>query len=283
MLGSALTKYLTPCVNEVVEMNRSGKATVTGNKALTFDAVLGNPIREYLEKEQFDFVINAIGLIKQLMDETDEEVVKTAYLVNSNLPRDLSVYAKDTSTAIIQIGTDCVYSGHLGNYSENSKFDCDDLYGLSKVSGESKSDSLMTIRCSIIGHEINRPVSLMDWFLTQPKSATVRGYTNHYWNGLTTLAFARVINGIIHHNTFSPGTSHLVPRDQISKFDLLRILAEQFERTDIKINAFQTEIGINRTLVTLFPDKNEQLWLNAGYTEVPSITELIEEYTKWSS
>jgi dTDP-4-dehydrorhamnose reductase len=283
MLGSTLTKYLTPYVSEVVEMNRSGVPVLAGNRALTYDAVLGNPIREYLEKEQFDYVINAIGLIKQLIDETDKKVLKNAYLVNSNLPRDLSAYAKDTSTAVIQIGTDCVYSGQVGNYSEHSKFDCVDLYGLSKVSGEEESKSLMTIRCSIIGHEIKSPVSLMDWFLSQPKSATVRGYTNHYWNGVTTLAFARVIRGIIDHKMFSPEILHLVPKDQITKFELLQNLAKEFQRTDIHIRAFPTESGVNRTLITLFPDKNEQLWLSAGYTQIPSIAELIKEYAEWSS
>ena len=283
MLGSTLTKYLTPYVSEVVEINRSGKPVISGNKVHTFDAALGNPIREYLEREQFDLIINAIGLIKQLIDDADNDVVKKAYSLNSDLPRELSVYAKDTATAIVQIGTDCVYSGRDGNYTEDSKFDCEDLYGLSKVSGERESKSLLTLRCSIIGHEIKQPVSLMDWFLTQSRSATVRGYANHYWNGVTTLAFERIIQGIIKNNSFSPGTLHLIPKDQVSKFELLQILAELFGRKDIAISEFQAEIAVNRTLATLFPHKNEQLWLNAGYTEVPSIAELIQEYAEWSS
>ena len=283
MLGSTLTRYLTPLVDEVVEINRSGTSIVNENRVLTFDAVQGRPIREYLERERFDLVVNAVGLIKQLINEGNQEDVKIAYLINSDLPRELNAYAKDSSTPIIQIGTDCVYSGLEGNYSENSEFDCNDLYGLSKVSGEHESKSMMTIRCSIIGHEVKSSVSLMDWFLSQPASTSVNGYTNHIWNGVTTLTFARVIQGIISKNTYSPGTIHLVPKDQISKFELLKILAEVFRRNDVKISEFEAEIGVNRTLATLFPHKNEQLWLNAGYTEVPSIVELIQEYAEWSS
>ena len=141
----------------------------------------------------------------------------------------------------------------------------------------------MTIRCSIIGHENRTPVSLMDWFLSQRKSAEVRGYTNHFWNGVTTLSFARVVEGISRQKTFSPGIVHLVPRDQLSKFDLLHILARKFGRFDIRIHAFETELAINRTLTTLFPDKNAQFWLHAGYSKVPSISEMIEEYAVWSS
>ena len=283
MLGSTLARYLTPLVDEVVEINRSGTSIVNGNKVLTFDAVQGQPITEYLEREQFDLVVNAVGLIKQLINEGNQEDAKTAYLINSDLPRELNRYAKDSSTQIIQIGTDCVYSGFEGNYSEDSEFDCNDLYGLSKVSGELESKSMMTIRCSIIGHEVKSSVSLMDWFLSQPASTSVNGYTNHMWNGVTTLTFARVIHGIISKNKYSPGTIHLVPKDQISKFELLKILAEVFRRNDIEIREFEAEIGVNRTLATLFPHKNEQLWLNAGYTQLPSIAELIQEYAEWSS
>jgi dTDP-4-dehydrorhamnose reductase len=249
---------------------------------LTFDAVKGPPVREYLEREQFDFVVNAVGLIKQLMNEDNPAILETAYLINSDLPRDLNNYAKDSSTPIIQIGTDCVYAGFKGSYSEDCRFDCNDLYGLSKASGEYESKSMMTIRCSIIGHEIKSSVSLMDWFLSQPASASVNGYRNNFWNGVTTLAFARVVHGIVVKYSYSPGTIHLVPRDQVSKFELLQILAQKFGRKDIKINEFAAEVEVNRTLTTLFPRKNEQLWLDAGYTHVPSITELIEEYADWS-
>jgi dTDP-4-dehydrorhamnose reductase len=140
----------------------------------------------------------------------------------------------------------------------------------------------MTIRCSIIGHELKGAVSLMDWFLTQPKSVAVNGYTNHFWNGVTTLAFARIVEGVIRHNAFSPEVTHLVPSDQSSKFDLLKLLADQFGRMDIQIKDFETEIGINRTLTTLLPARNAQFWLNAGYSNVPSIAELIKEYAEWS-
>jgi dTDP-4-dehydrorhamnose reductase len=283
MLGSTLARYLTPLVDEVVEINRSGTSIVNGNKVLTFDAVQGQLIREYLEREKFDLVVNAVGLIKQLINEGNQEDTKIAYLINSDLPRELNAYAKHSSTPIIQIGTDCVYSGLAGNYSEDSEFDCNDLYGLSKVSGELESKSMMTIRCSIIGHEVKSSVSLMDWFLSQPASTSVNGYTNHIWNGVTTLTFARVIHGIISKNTYSPGTIHLVPKDQVSKFELLKILAEVYRRNDIEISEFEAEIGVNRTLATLFPHKNEQLWLNAGYTQVPSIVELVQEYAEWSS
>jgi dTDP-4-dehydrorhamnose reductase len=283
MLGSALTNLLTNDLIEVWEYNRAGKPFVQGNIARPMDVTSERDIDGFLRTRNFDYVINSIGLIKQKIHGDSEVYTELAYQINSIFPAILNDYALRTETPVIQIGTDCVYSGFEGNYTEDSEFDCNDLYGLSKVSGEHESKSMMTIRCSIIGHEINSSVSLMDWFLSQPPAASVKGYRNHFWNGVTTLTFARVIKGIVSENTYSPGTVHLVPKDQVSKFELLQILAETFGRKDIEITEFEAEIGVNRTLATIFPGKNEQLWLDAGYTEIPTIAELIEEYARWSS
>jgi dTDP-4-dehydrorhamnose reductase len=283
MLGSTISKFLTTDQIEVWEFNRAGKSVVKGNNVRILDVTSEESVSDFLKESSFDCAINGIGLIKQRIKEESEEHTNLAYRVNSDFQAILNAYSQNTSTPVIQIGTDCVYSGLEGSYSEDSEFDCSDLYGLSKVSGEQESKSMMTIRCSIIGHEVKSSFSLMDWFLSQPVSTSVNGYTNHIWNGVTTLTFARVIHGIISKNTYSPGTIHLVPKDQVSKFELLQILAEVFERKDIEINEFEAEIGVNRTLATNFPHKNEQLWLNAGYTEVPSIVELIQEYAEWSS
>jgi dTDP-4-dehydrorhamnose reductase len=282
MLGSTVAKFLSGTQSEVWEFNRSGKSVVDGNRSDFLDVTKDSSITNFLENSRFDYLINCIGLIKQLINEKSNEQVKLAYKLNSEFPSILDQYSYQTSTKVIQIGTDCVFSGLRGNYDESSEFDCTDIYGLSKVDGESRSKGVMTIRTSIIGRELNSSVSLMDWFLSQPVSTSINGYTNHIWNGVATLTFARVIHGVISKNTYSPGTIHLVPKDQISKFELLQILAEKFGRQDIGIKEFKSEISVNRTLATLFPHKNEQMWLNAGYTQLPSIAELIQEYAEWS-
>ena len=283
MLGSTITKFLATDMFEVWEYNRAGRSIVPENHAQSIEVTSEKGMDDFLKSKHYDFVINCIGLIKQQISDDSKEHTKLAYQINSDFPAILNEYTLRTKTPVIQIGTDCVFSGSVGLYNENSNFDCSDVYGLSKAEGENRSKSVMTIRCSIIGHEIESSVSLMDWFLSQPSSISVNGYTNHIWNGVTTLTFARVIRGIISKRTYSPGTIHLVPKGQISKFELLQILAEKFGREDIDITEFKAEIGINRTLTTLFPHKNEQLWLNAGYTQVPSIAELIQEYAEWSS
>ena len=284
MLGSAVTRYFCANLADVTEFNRSGKATHLGNIAHHID--VSDPLlnlNSVFSNFEFDYIINAVGLIKQLIDESDFNSISMAQQVNSVFPKKLNEFSKASGIPVIQIGTDCVYSGLRGGYTESDLFDPSDIYGESKVVGEKYSQDSMTIRCSIIGRELKTKNSLLEWLLSQPRKSQINGYTNHIWNGVTTLTFTRVIYGIIDNNTYAPGTLHLVPKDQVSKFELLRILAEMFERKDIEISEFDPEISVNRTLATLFPHKNEQLWLNAGYTGVPSIAELIQEYAEWSS
>jgi dTDP-4-dehydrorhamnose reductase len=240
-------------------------------------------VNTFLVGNRFDFVVNGIGLIKQLINDDSENGKKMAYLVNSDFPSILNDFSIQTSTPVIQIATDCVYSGTKGAYDELSEFDCTDTYGLSKVEGESRSKSLMTIRCSIIGRELHSKVSLMDWFLNQDVAVSVKGFTNHFWNGVTTLEFAKITAGIISAGDVSEGTTHLIPADQVSKYDLLKIFSHYFKRTDISIEEFEAETAVNRTLSTNYPDRNSKLWANAGYNRVPTVQEMVKNYALWSS
>lgn len=282
MLGSTLTKFLTAQNNEVFEFNRAGKAVVPGNSAKSLDVSDKASVNTFLADNGFDFVVNGIGLIKQLINDDSESDKKLAYLVNSDFPSILNEFSIETSTPVIQIATDCVYSGTKGAYDELSEFDCTDIYGLSKVEGENRSKSLMTIRCSIIGHELNSKVSLMDWFLNQDEAASVKGFTNHFWNGVTTLEFAKITAGIISSGNVIEGTTHLVPADQVSKYELLEIFSRSFDREDISIKAFDAETEVNRTLSTIYPERNSEMWAHAGYNQPPTVQKMVQNYALWS-
>jgi dTDP-4-dehydrorhamnose reductase len=206
MLGSALAKYLATKPFTVHEFNRAGKPVAAGNFVSTLDVTNSTNLNEFLENDNFDYVINAIGRIKQLINEKDSQEVALAYYLNSTFPALLEKYSKKLSVPIIQIGTDCVYSGSSGLYHENSKFDCSDVYGLSKVHGERESKSAMTLRTSIVGSELNSSNSLMDWFRNLKVNSQIDGYKNHLWNGITTLDFSKIVEGVINSGSFKSGT-----------------------------------------------------------------------------
>jgi len=282
MLGSALTRYLRNEAIDICEFNRSGTSITKNNDAKKFNVITDVNLFRDLENLKCDYIINCIGVIRQLINENDKHSVKLAYEVNANFPSRLNEYASELKTPIIQIGTDCVYSGQKGNYSENDPHDPHDIYGVTKSKGEVASTASMILRCSIIGREVNSTNSLLSWVLSRPINSKIKGFTNHYWNGLTTLHFSQIVFGIIKSHSFRQGVFHLIPNEFVSKHELITLITQAFERTDIKIDEFATDIAVNRSLTTNNTQRNLILWNNAGYSKIPTIEEMVFSYAKWS-
>ena len=283
MLGSALARFLSEENFEVFESNRKGKAVVPGNRVIKFD-VLSDDLEGLLNSVQgIDYCISAIGLIKQLIDENDPNSSKMAYSINTLFPQHLNEMCSKMGINVIQITTDCVFSGEEGDYFENSPHDPNDLYGLSKSEGETSGPNVMNIRCSIIGNELDSNNSLLNWFLSHPMNSVVNGYVNHMWNGVTTFHFSKIVAGIIHQSSFQEGSFHLVPGSVASKCALLETFRIPFKRGDLQVRAIDAPIPINRTLKTIFPQVNSQLWQAAGYTTPPTIQEMVIEYAYWQN
>jgi dTDP-4-dehydrorhamnose reductase len=220
-------------------------------------------------------------VIKHKIDESDAESISNAKRINSDFPRELAIISSGRALKIIQIATDCVYSGGSGLYDEESAHDATDAYGVTKSKGEVVFDNVMILRCSVIGREVNSHVEFMDWVLRQATAAKLSGFSNHLWNGLTTLHFAKIVLGIISANTFKSGTHHVIPSDSVSKFEMIKMICKSFAREDIKVEKVLAGTAVDRRLITKFPEVNRDLWLNAGYDKPLSIQEMIIEYSNW--
>jgi dTDP-4-dehydrorhamnose reductase len=283
MLGSAMAKFFEIQGFEVIEFNRSGKSVIGKNKVVKFDVCTTSDLQMKVLSLNVDVIVNAVGMIRQIIDESSTASVKRAFQINSDFPRMLNELSIKSSIPVIQIGTDCVFSGSHGNYVESSKFDPKDVYGKSKFEGESLSTSTIIIRTSVIGKELNSSNSLLDWVLNQEKNAIVKGYANHYWNGVTTLHFAKVVAGIILNDAYNLNVHHLVPSNIVSKFDLIKIIAETFGREDLEIIEHRTDISVNRTLSTNDFSQNSIFWRWAGYNQAPSIQAMVDEFANSSN
>jgi len=282
MLGSAVTKFLASTHHEVVESNTSGNPLISSNVCVKFD-IATNSAKELLElvPVPIDYIINCSGVIKHKIDDNDSKSIENAERINSDFPSELAIAGGAKSLRIIQIATDCVFSGSTGLYDEDSEHDATDIYGVTKSKGETISDNLMILRCSVIGREVNSHVEFIDWILGQAKDAKLNGFSNHMWNGITTLHFAKIVLGIISSNSFKSGIHHVVPSDGASKFEIINMVRKSFAREDIQIEKVLAETAIDRRLDTKFPEVNRDLWLNAGYDKPLSIQEMITEYSNW--
>lgn len=210
---------------------------IIGNIDLTDNQSLGAVI----QKIKPQVVINCAGLIKQVA--SSNEVLKVIP-INTILPHTLAQMTKACDARLILVSTDCVFSGKKGLYTETDTADCDDLYGQSKLLGEvSNEKHVLTIRTSIIGHELRGGHSLVSWFLKQKGSTT--GYAKAIYSGLPTIELARIIRVLILPNPKLSGLHHIAS-EPISKFDLLALIARIY-RKKIILNKSNTP-KINRSL-----------------------------------
>jgi dTDP-4-dehydrorhamnose reductase len=228
-----------------------------------------------------DWVVNAIGITKPLIDEDDLDSRTRAIRVNADFPHRLARLTRAAGARVLQIATDCVYSGAQGCYTESDAHDAHDVYGMTKSLGEAPAENAHHLRASIIGPEPSAHRFLLDWVVGQPGGARLRGFTNHLWNGVTTLHFARIVAGIVRAGAPTWQLQHLVPGDAISKCDLLRAIASGFRRDDLEIEPVEVEDRVDRTLATDAPEVNATLWRDAGYDEPPGVAAMVEELAGW--
>lgn len=224
-----------------------------------------------------DFVINCVGVIKTHIRDSDSRSRRVALEVNSVFPYELAALAEAQQFRVLQIATDCVYSGSEGAYSEDHVHDPHDVYGKTKSLGEIPSNHFLNLRCSIIGLELKDKTSLLEWVLSHKPGDTFNGFTDHLWNGVSTQAFARIAAGVVRTANDLSGTFHVVPADIVSKDSLSRIILSVFDRQGITVDAIQTDHPIDRTLTTQFPDQNARLWADAGYTTIPTVEAMVAD------
>lgn len=275
MLGHQVVRVFSDLGFDVVQTIR-GNAEGSQQQFLNF-AVGTDSLSGLLDSVKPDWIVNCIGIIKPYIQEANPQSVQNAVKVNADFSLLLAAEAEVRELPVVQIATDCVYSGISGSYYEDAPHDPLDVYGKSKSLGEARSPFVLNLRASIIGREMGRASSLVEWFLDSPPGAKLRGFSNHRWNGVTTVAFARVVAGIISSGSFSPGVQHLIPADLVTKGELLRLLARFSGRSDIRVQDFEADETVDRTLLTRDGDRNRRLWDDGGYKAVPTVSQLVEE------
>ncbi len=170
-------------------------------------------------------VVNCIGLVKQLADAGDPLL---AIPINSLLPHRLARLCDVAGARLVHMSTDCVFSGRKGGYRESDPSDAEDLYGKSKFLGEVDYPHAITLRTSIIGHELQGAHSLIGWFLSQEQQC--KGFVKAIYSGLPTVVLARLIRDVIIPQTGLSGLYHVASRP-ISKYDLLCLVAKTYGKS----------------------------------------------------
>lgn len=231
MLGSAVLRLFAGTAGvKALGTVRSGRAARLLPAELQPQLVAGVDVEQFdslaraFEFARPDVVINCVGVVKQLAEADDP---LTALPINSLLPHRLARLCGLAGARLIHVSTDCVFSGAKGGYTEADFPDANDLYGRSKYLGEVDYPHAITLRTSIIGHELDGARSLLCWFLAQ--GGTVRGFTRAIFSGLPTVELARVMRDFVLPHPELHGLYH-VSAAPIDKHQLLGLIAKAYAK-----------------------------------------------------
>ncbi len=226
MLGNAVTRVMAEsrdldvwCTARARGVEKFLPKEIADNIRCGVDVLNSDALAALLAEIKPDVLINCVGLVKQLSNANDP---LEALPINAILPHRLARLCALGGARLIHLSTDCVFSGTKGNYAETDDADAQDLYGRSKFLGEVDYPDAITLRTSIIGHELSSAHGLVGWFLAQ--SGQVKGFTKAVFSGLPTVELARVIRDEVLPRPNLHGVYH-VAAAPISKYDLLQLVS----------------------------------------------------------
>lgn len=248
MLGNAMFRVLAAderlnvcgVVRDVDRARRLLGLTTEENLFGGFDAYEPSTLEPLLQANRAPIIVNCVGLIKQ---SSSGNKVLEATPINALLPHKLALLAEEYAGRLIHFSTDCVFSGHKGNYVETDTPDARDVYGLTKYLGEVSGPHALTLRTSIIGHELSSSISLIDWFLSQ--NGSVNGFRKAIFSGLPTVELARAVRDHVVPDAALSGLYH-ISAEPLDKYRLLTLVKAIYGH-DVVVEP-QDEFIIDRSL-----------------------------------
>jgi dTDP-4-dehydrorhamnose reductase len=177
-----------------------------------------------IDQSDADAVVNCIGIVKQ-SDAARDPI--SAIRINSLFPHQVAALCRERGKRFVHVSTDCVFSGARGAYAEDDPPDAADLYGRSKLLGESVAPGSLTVRTSIIGRELAASYGLVEWFLGEA-GGTVCGFTKAVFSGFTTRALAHVLIAVLTEQRDLEGLWH-ISSNPIDKNALLEMLRDAYD------------------------------------------------------
>ena len=255
MLGHILSDYLTK-LNKYNIYNLS-RSSSNQKKLFICDVLDKKNLKKIIIEIKPEVVINCIGLL----NDDAHKNPRIANLINSILPNYLIDISKNLKFKLIQISTDCVFSGETGNYNEYSFKDAKDIYGKTKANGEFDLKGHLTLRTSFIGPDLNKDgKGLFQWIMKQ--NGKVKGFSNVIWTGVTSLELSKAIDYAISNNI--DGIWNLTNEKTISKYKLLKKIVKEFRLLNITVEKFSKyksdkSLKSKRKIDYKVPDYNSML------------------------
>jgi dTDP-4-dehydrorhamnose reductase len=193
-------------------------------------------------------LLNCIGRIRQKSDDPAELL-----LANTVLPAELRNCLHE-DVVLVQPSTDCVFDGISGApYPAGGLANARDLYGWSKRLGElvlSGRPNTLVPRVSIVGPEQSGTGrGLLSWVMSNRPGSRIKGYTNHLWNGISTLEWCKQVRLFISgQEGFEFRLLQYGTAEHYSKYEMLGLFNDIY-KLQLFIEPHATELSVDRRLV----------------------------------
>lgn len=253
MVGSVVFNYL--------RNHSEALGTSRGDSDLFYKYVANrdpNSLQRLLSKlNPGALIINCVAILDLGEDNSVEKAsLLESIEINTVFPHLLAKVSASLGMRLIHISTDAVFGSNSGLFSEDMSMSPNTTYGMTKALGEISANNAITIRCSLVGPSCGaKKGGLWNWVVNSEKNATLYGYTNNHWNGITTLQFARICHALLDQESFFGviknygSLHHLCSNEVITKYELICLIAQKI-RPDLRIETAKTEIDFNRQLIS---------------------------------
>lgn len=261
MAGHVIAMYLQDVGHAVTALTRTPFPYLNN---VNCDVTDYPKLQSLIEAGEYNTVINCVGILNQYAEANPAKAI----LLNAYLPHFLAGILKNTNTKLIQMSTDCVFSGKAGSYVESSTPDGESYYDRTKALGEIDNSKDLTFRESIVGPDMHENgIGLFNWFMKQENP--IGGYTKAIWTGVTTLTLAKAMNAAIKSDI--SGIYNLVNNQIITKYELLQLFNQYFKNNAVKISE-NPNFVCNKSLVNTRKDFS---------FAVPSYEVMVREMREW--
>lgn len=261
MLGHMVVRHLSSIPDSAI----SWTTRDVGGGGIAFDTTSGEKVLSDLlgRHGPFRWVVNCIGILRSSIDERDPTSVAVADAVNGTFPHLLAAVAAAEGARVIHISTDAVFPSRAGRCVESTPTSPEDAYARSKRAGEVIATNVLNLRCSIIGPDPRHRRGLLEWLLAQPAKCRLKGFTDQQWVGATTLQVAElcrvlIADGLFHAAHNEGPIHHFCPSAPLSKYELLRLLAELW-RPDLSVDPASSGCPVTRVLDTRYRTLREAM------------------------
>ena len=271
MIGHKMYQVLSASFEDTWVLFRQNSKDLSSIKIFNSEKIIDginlsyfDELKKVLDKVNPDVIINAAGItIRRGVNDSISDLI----LVNSAMPHFLEEWVTGKNgKRLIHFSTDCVFSGKIGAYTEESELDAFDNYGKSKGFGEVKGIQSLTLRGSMIGRELDYYTELLEWVLAQ-NGKSIKGFSKVIYSGITTVKMAEFVKDIISNNILLSGIYN-VSTEPISKYDLLILLTKAFN--------CEVEISNDDSYVSRKDLISNKFYRESGFS-VPNWAELAQE------